>query len=496
MSLQTEVQKSSAPFRVLVEIDLGDLNTQWVNIGAGIWMVDAENEYTFVDSSLLDGFTAQGFGAIGSVSADGIPLDHVASIAELYAGTWYYDGTTGSLYICNRGYDEPFIHQMIIGVLTGYTTFGFAPTDGPGYYEGRLERIPTVSRKRDPLFYGRISYGGATITLANGDGALDAWGAGTILYGQDARILFGSEDLAYTEYAKIFAGYVQSMKIGERQVTLSIQDKRKQLTRPITYSCTDKNALDAIAEILNDYYDRTYDSFFYDLASWEEARAEAGNVTIDMQEPEPAIDVIEDIAASVFGIFYVDAEGKYAFKIVDEEESIDRYIDHFDIFNAHDVSYDPTQVVSSVRIGYAKDWTTTSNPYTYLTDTSREVSAYTLYKTYNQRTFETMLAAEADAQAFATRVLDYAAEVRGVEQITVPIENYDLTLGTQIGAVIQRGDQPMIGELKAEVTGIDYLLDAPAVRLTIRHGGAIEPFLTAEDESILRTEDAALIMED
>ena len=74
MTFAQAVQRSNSQHRVLVEVDIGIANTQWVNNGAGIWAVDPTNSYSWVDATLLGGFTAQGFRPLGSVKVDGANL--------------------------------------------------------------------------------------------------------------------------------------------------------------------------------------------------------------------------------------------------------------------------------------------------------------------------------------------------------------------------------------------------------------------------------------
>ena len=496
MSFVGSISKSTSNNRVLVEIEIGQVNIEWVNYGAGIWVVNAVNLYDWVEDELLEGFTAQNFGVVGSVKVGGIALSTVGSLSELTdtTGAFFYDSSDRSLYICLDGYDEPFLYRIAIGILFGYSTYGFRPLNGPAYFEGRLASTPSFSVRRDPLFFGRFSYGGISADLINADGDLDEFGASMDLYGQDARVLFGFADIDYSEYVQLFSGYVQAVTVAEDRVSLRIEDKRRQLSKAITYSCTDLNALDAIREILLDNYGYQYNQTYYDLTAWAAAESLVESVTIDMQEPEPAIDVIESIAASVFGLFYVNAVGQFSFKVV-EDETVDRIIPHYDIRGPHSIEYDPTQVLSSVRVGYNKDWATTGNAFTYLTDTSREADSFVLYKTYNQKTFDTLLPDASAATAFATRVLDYTDTVRGVESIVVPMENYDLILGQKIGVEVSRGEQLMLGEIKSEVIGIDYQLDTPAIALTIRHGQALESLLVFPEGDVIQLEDNSLLME-
>jgi len=497
MSFATELLQSTSQLRVLVEIDVADPNAQWVNAGAGIWYVSATNLYPEVGTgdNLGSAFTAQNFGAIGSVRSDGIPLTRVSSLAALTdtVGGFYYDSAARELFVCLTDYDEPSLHRVTIGVIYGYTGSGYVPTGGPGLYEGRLLRNPTVSASRDPLFFGRITFRSGQVELANGDGEFDTFAIDNDVYGNEARVKLGFDDIDYDDYVTLFTGYVEGISISETACSITITDKRKQLTKPIQYTCTAKNACDAIVDVLNQAYGYTYDDRFYDTLAWAAAEAVVDNVTLNMQEPEPAIDVIEDITASAFGLFYLTADGKFAFKFVDEDATISRLIPAADILNHHAISYDPSQVVSSVRVGYDKNWLG-GTAFTYYPDTSREATVYAAYKTYNQRTFDTLLPTLSAATAFATTVLDRSTTVRGEETIVVPLEYYDLQLGDIIGLEIQRGEQPMIGSRKAEITGVRLTLDTPTVELTIRHGAEIEDIRETEAGDIRITEDDEIRM--
>ena len=444
----------------------------------------------------LTGFTAQGFRPIGSVKVDGASLQLGTSTADL-ADTpraWYFDGATLTLYVTMPNFDEPALHTVAIGQVFAFARGSFVPIDGPVPVEGRLVNTPSVSASRDPLFFGRLRFNGSSVVLQNGDGEFNTWGRDVDIYGNDCRILIGFEDLPYSEYLRVFTGFMQPLTVNEDTISIGIIDKRKQLSRPITYVTTNTNALTAIEEIISETQGFTFDSTFYDLTAWETARALVANVTINMQEPDDAINVIELIVSSVFGLFRTDADGLYTFKVVNGDDSIETLIQASDISNTHSIAYDPTAVVSSVRVGFNRDWVTTGDQYTFFTDDTREQSVFNVYKTYNEREFLTVLIDEAAATTFATTILDYNDTVRGVETIIVPLENSNIVLGDQVGVVTQRGAQPMLGERKAEVVSVSYALDVPQMQLGIRLGGTVESILTNEAGAILTTEGNAILM--
>jgi len=470
MSFATEVAKSVSDLRVLAEIDIGQLNTQWVNIGAGIWYVDAENIYTYVDDTLLDGFTAQEFTAIGSVYVDGYEQTEVDSIAEVTttAESFYYDPTDRALYVRLENFDEPSLHTITIGVINGFSYDEFTPTGSPTLYEGRLETAPSVSKRRDPLFFGKLSYGGGTIQLSNADGEYDRWGEDYDIYGQVARIRVGYPSLSISEYEVIFTGYVSNVEIGELSASVTIADKRRQLTRPITYQCSAQNALATIQDILTTYFPIVYNSTYFNTTEWAAAQALVDDVVIDMQEPQPAIEVIEYICASVFGLFLVDPDGKFTFKVIDTSATAGTTFVAADILSDHTAVYDPTEVISSIRVGYARDWATTGTQYTYYTYSAEEADVFVKYKTYNQQEFPTALETLSAATAYGTTVFDYTKDVHGSLPVELPLAYYASDVGDIINVEIERATKAMIGTTKSEIVSLSYKLDRVTIEFGVR----------------------------
>ena len=418
----------------------------------------------------LTGFTAQGFRPIGSVKVDGASLQPGTSILDLTdtPRAWYFDGATLTLYVTMPDFDEPALHTVSIGQVFAFARGAFTPIGGLVPVEGRLVNTPSVSESRDPLFFGRFRYPAISVQLQNGDGEFDLWGRDVDIYGNDARTLIGFENVDYSEYLRIHTGFMQLVNVNEETMNISVSDKRKQLTKPITYATTNTNALTAIEEILAEAYSYTFDSTFYDLDTWNTAKALVANITLNYQEPAAVIDVIEYIAASVFGLFRVDADGLFSFQVIKTDASPVARIPGFDVLNRHSISYDPAEVVSSVRVGYARDWTAAAGEqYTYYTDDTREQTVFNAYKTYEEKTFDTALIDEAAAIAFASLVLDSVDTVRGRETITVPLQYYAVQMGDLVWAEQSRGEQPMLGMQSFEVLGKSWM-DGPILQLDIR----------------------------
>ena len=467
------INKSSSDVVVLFELDLLKINVQWINYGAGIWQVNINNLYSFVDSSLLDGFTIQDFYPIGSVLLDQTYLTQVSTLLLVTSAneSYYYDIASGTLYIHTPNNDEPWLHTIWVGVINGYSFDDFTPSGLSIAYQGRLRSAPSWSKTRDPLFFGKLNYPQINIDLINADGYFDTFGEDNTIYGNPGRIKIGFKDIAYTDYVDLFNGYIGPSTITEEGISFTVSDPRKQLTKKVNYSCTNKNALDAIVELLLNAYGYTYTSAYYNTTIWDAATLLAPNITIDYSDinsQQEVNSIIEEICTSLFGIFDTDKNGLFIFTYINPISSAITIIQKYDQINAISIEYDPSEVVSSVKIGYAKDWTAANSGYTYLIDTDRELDIFKSYKTYNEQTFDTLLINLSDAQTLADKILDYCENVHGTIQQQLPISYYDLNIADIVSAVIDRSINTMLGTKTCEVLDVGYDLTVPTVNVKLR----------------------------
>jgi hypothetical protein len=470
MTFAEYAAKSVSDARVLVQVDLGNLNTQWVNCGAGIWYCDFDNEYPEVGTAgswLLNGFSEQDFGEVASMIVDSVAQTSVASLGALTDETeaFYWDSGNRKIYVCLVNYDDPHIHNVMLGIAYGFSFDEFAPDNSSQFFEGRLLGSPVVSQSRDPLYWGKMQYSVGALSVINTDGKYDTFAQDNDVYGNEARVKFGYKQLPINDYVTIYTGTLQSIGVSEEELELGIIDKRAQLTKPIQYSCADKNALDAIVEILVSAYSVIFNETYFDTTAWNAAKASAPLVTINLKEAKPAIDIIEEICASTFGLFLVNPDNRYSFKIVDTTTSALTTIVHTDILNRHRITYDPAEVISSVRVGYDKNWESEYvSPYTFVTDTSEEAAAYLKYKTYNQKTFYTLLTNATAASAYATKILNYAKDVHGTGQLVVPMKYYGYNVADIVNAEITRETTPMLGSAMTSVTKLEITSKAYNLR--------------------------------
>jgi len=481
MTFSDYTEKSVSDARVLVELDIGFFNLQWVNNGAGIWCVDALNIYSWVDSTLLEeGFSAQDFGHIGSVQRDGLLLSETTSIAALTDSTdsWYYDSDDRKLWVCLTEYDEPGIHELTLGVVYGYSFNEFTPPSVPVPYEGRLISVPSIQIARDNQYYGVLTYGGGAVDLNNADGEFDTFAEDNELYGNPVRIYIGYADLDYDGYEQIYTGVIESVDIGEDEATFAVADKRKQLTKESKSELSAQSPISAIKALLLEHYSIPYTADYFDLTAFAAAETASSDYTVAYDSSildgdkagKPLIDVLGDIAAAGFINFWITADGKYTASVVDHDATTSSVIIRADdIITKSRIIYDPSEIVSSVKVGYAPTWTTTQTVYSYLTDDDDEDSIYTLYKTYKEHGIDLPLTATA-ATPWASKFMDINGVLTGDMNITVPMIYYATGISDVVFVEIVRPNKSgMVGTTLSYITSKSWdLTGVPTLTFGIK----------------------------
>jgi hypothetical protein len=460
----------------LVQLDISSINTQWVNAGAGIWYVNFDALYPEIEDELLEGFTIQALTDIGSVQVDELLYTQVFTLEDVTTTevSFYYDQASKKVFIHFIDNDEPYLHTVFLGVIFGYSYNEFSPVGANTLYEGRLASDLSIGESRDPLFFGKLQYSIGNVSLYNSDGFFDTFAQDKNLYGNEARVLIGFDDLPITDYVRVLTGKIEKVTINEQTADFTLSDRRKSFSKSVTYTCTNKNALEAIRELLLDNYAIPYNAIFYDTTAWATAEALAPNVTIDIgtdktETDKKVIEIIEDICATVFGIFIIDSDGKLSFRIIDNTTAATATIPDDDILTPHEIDYDPVEVISSSKVGYAKNWEASSqSTYSFYTDTSIEEDVYRQYKVYNQQEFPTLLTSEADAITFSGTILAYTKDVHGIGKIKLPVKYVTYEIGDIVDIEINRESTEMLGTKKCEIISKNVSLTSGLVELGYR----------------------------
>jgi hypothetical protein len=480
MPIADYINKSTSKPRFIIQLSLNKFNSQWVNIGSGIWKVNFDATYPEVESWLLPvaEFFAQDFGEIGMVTSDYInELTESSTLLALSSNTnmYYYNGID-TIYIRLTSNDDPILHTIQLGVISGYSFRAFTPVDSLIPYEGRLTGSPSIAISRDPLFFGKLQYSFGGFDLINTDGFFDLLAQENDVYGNLVSILFGYEELPISEYICLSIGIVEKITTSETIASFTIADRRKSLSKSVTYSCTNKNALEVIEELLSINYFYPYTSDYYDITNWEAAKALAPNATIDIGVGKTITDmkvqeIIEMVCSSSFGSFLIDKDGKFSFKMIDPTATATSIIESIDLLNTdgNKIEYSPNTIISSTKVGHSKSWAEDyTSPYTWLVDTSKEADSYKKYKIYNQKEFTTILTNVTDAQTFSDKILAYFKDIHGTGTIIVPMKYYNVEIADTINIEINRMKKTMLGTKKCEIMGIAYKLATASIEIKYR----------------------------
>jgi hypothetical protein len=453
---------------ILLELDISSINTQWVSAGAGIWKVNFNNIYTEIDSTLLDGFTVQDFDNVASMRSNNNILVKVDTLLEVSTNyeSFYYDSLNKTLYVTLQNYDDPILHILYLGIISGFSKEEFSPKGKPILYEGRLSTVPTLGMSRDPLYFGKISYDSATFQIINADGVYDNFADIYDVYGNPGRLLFGYDEIDYDEYQLIYSGYIETIKVAEDYMSVKLMDDRKKLSKKVYYTCTNKNALDVIYELLLlNNPSINYSGTYFNVTQWELTRELVPNISIYMEltDTEEISSLIEKVCTSSFGLFIIQPDGLYTFKVINTDSSAAYSIYRNEIITETlSIEYDPSQVISSTKITYGALGASVLN------DVSYESDVYKKYKIYKEQEFTINTPTANATQEFSDKIMEYFKDVHGQFDIDVPMIFYNLDFAGLVNVQINRENSTMLGVKKCEILNKEYNLTDETIKLELR----------------------------
>jgi hypothetical protein len=173
-----------------------------------------------------------------------LPTDHKlvsrASIGLVQAnpGSFYFDLSSSTLYISLFDSTSPSGKYVKAGFYlyfsTGMAKIGAVFIDPDGNrYDPVISAIPDVSKKAQDPFAGSIVTGTGNMSLVNNDRRFNEvfsqyiWENGTVI------LLFGGDDLPFSEYKEVFRGFSQDRKWEENSFTIKLKDPHELLLNKI-----------------------------------------------------------------------------------------------------------------------------------------------------------------------------------------------------------------------------------------------------------------------
>ena len=213
------------------------------------------------------------------------------------------------------------------------------------------------------------------------------------------------------------------------------------------------NALDVIVDLLTNFYPIFFNSNFFNLDQWPTGRAP--DIEYFTNSPKDLIDIIEEICSKgVYGFFRVDDDGRYSFSIYNENATILQTITKEEILNLDDIEirYDPTEVLTSARIGYDQDWKNREHLIEHYTD--QESTIFDKFRIYREETFPTLLNGQSAAISYAETLFLFSADVNKPVSIVTKMQTVERKVGDFIDVWLDRVLSTMLGRAKCEILGI------------------------------------------
>ena len=245
----------------LVEFDIGTewnryqitpetTEVLWVNYAPGVWVTSVDGDFSYFDSDLVgaeftwysDVATTEDVSGyvtrVGSVFVDTERAPSTVDLATLLSlEEWgfYWDDVERLLYLRLPFSNSPDLYSIIVGLAELISDKEYVDEINDRIYDPELISIPSVSKTIDPLFFGRIQYNDVNLQLHNLHGRYDDIGRFDV-YGGEVRILYGSDSDDYTDFKRIWTGYIDDFTVTEGECSIRASDSRKLLERPVPVS--------------------------------------------------------------------------------------------------------------------------------------------------------------------------------------------------------------------------------------------------------------------
>jgi len=227
---------------VIVEIDAPLKAEAWINYLPGIWfykltpgrklVVDDLGNEGYWQGQNEEYFNVQSFNVSGELYSEVFSINDVKTTNK----SWFYDSSTTEFYVHFDLFNPPeYFVYVALGVAIGFTDKADQISDNyfeDVYYNALIKSVPSISKKKDPLFFGIVEFSGGSVSFKNNSGYFDNF-ANLDLYGQPVRIFLTFEGLPYSEALKVFTGKVGPFSHDSDVFTLKIEDIRKFLSRSL-----------------------------------------------------------------------------------------------------------------------------------------------------------------------------------------------------------------------------------------------------------------------
>ena len=193
----------------MVEIQPSQLITGWVSHAGDIYYAEIGNIHVI------------------SFTEDGTELTEVSTLAAVSAGEWFYDDSTGRIYVEVTDSGTPYQHDMV-GNYKMYFCNEIGVIFNDRYYEPLLIAIPNISQSKQDSFWGVSISSQGSISIANDNGYFDTIYESYAWNNKPIVVLWGGEDLPYSEYKKMFNGILFDKKLSTNLFDIACVDRKEK----------------------------------------------------------------------------------------------------------------------------------------------------------------------------------------------------------------------------------------------------------------------------
>jgi len=237
------------------------------------------------------------------------------------------------------------------------------------------------------------------------------------------------------------------------------------------------NGLDIISDILENYENVTFNSSNYDVVEWTQEKNSVldEGIFIGKGNLMSSVDVIEQDCTDNQGVFDVLADGKFTFRSYNPNKTPIFEIFEDELLDDPSIKYDSEEYLSSVKVEYSMDWLN-KDPEIF-TNSDFEGEVFGRYRQYKERTFETALTSETDAETLTDSIMELSKFIFPIIKLTTKIQNINMRILDNILYTCKRQNGSIIiPRSRYQVLGINLNLSNYEMSITIKQ--------IAEDDNI------------
>ena len=232
---------------------------------------------------------------------------------------------------------------------------------------------------------------------------------------------------------------------------------------------TKKNGLDIITDLLETYEGIDYNSSNYDTTEWETEKAGVMDegIWIGKGNLKTSADIIEQICTDNQGIFDVLADGRFTYRSYNPDRTPSIEIFEDELLDDPSIKYDSEEFLSSVKVEYSKDWLEKESE--IFTNDDYESEVYGRYRQYKERTFETALTSETDAETLTDSIMEISKFIYPIIGLTTKTQNIGMRILDNILYTFARQNgNEILARSRFQVLGVQLDLTNYKMGITIK----------------------------